>query len=140
MIIYPKGFPARSRRTVGHNNCPTAIFSREIVEETCGHELYLGSILVKKTENNSLTEWTKQEGDYGNDKSIFMEKMERSSTRRSLLGIPSKREEFIQPSVTSQFPKLTALSGRVGFVVCEREREGIHERRRRGKRRVMKEQ
>lgn len=36
-------------------------------------------------------------------------------TKKSLLGMPSKREGFIQPSVTSQPPRLTALIRDAGF-------------------------
>lgn len=45
------------------------------------------------------------------------------NTKRSLLGIPSKREGFIQPSITSQFPKFTAFNGNwIAFWACEREK------------------
>ena len=38
-----------------------------------------------------------------------------TQTKKSLLGMPSKREGFIQPSVTSQPPRLAALIRNAGF-------------------------
>ena len=43
------------------------------------------------------------------------------NTNKSLFGIPSKREGFIHPSITSQFPRLTAFSGNwISFWQLER--------------------
>jgi len=36
-------------------------------------------------------------------------------TKKSLFGMPSKREGFIQPSVTSHPPRLTAFTGNSAF-------------------------
>lgn len=49
-------------------------------------------------------------------------------TRKSLLGMPSKREGLIQPSVTSQPPRLTAFTRTGGFRVLPEENGNIKDK------------
>lgn len=55
-------------------------------------------------------------------------------TKKSLLGMPSKSEGSIQPSVTSQPPRLTALMAEEGVDLAAEEIEVRCEHRRRNKR------
>ena len=52
-------------------------------------------------------------------------------TKKSLLGMPSKREGWIQPSVTSHPPRLTALNVLEGVDPAAKARTGRHESRER---------
>lgn len=46
-------------------------------------------------------------------------------TKKSLFGMPSKREGFIQPSVTNQPPRLTALTRKFAFALLPWDKERI---------------
>ena len=50
-------------------------------------------------------------------------------TKKSLLGMPSKREGWIQPSVTSHPPRLTALNVLEGVDLAAKARTGRDESR-----------
>lgn len=58
----------------------------------------------------------------------MISKIEKLITKKSLLGMPSKRDGLIQPSVTSQPPRLTAFTGPELGGTLPQERDMIEKR------------